>query len=242
MGGNRLLSKVRPGWQETCLHVRALLEYLELWGLLHTTTSLMFTVHGLPHVLYNPRICWRDNTTGQKQSRRFLKCIGGSFLAQMVKEMMRVDAMLNLELTTREGQVGDVNAGRSLSCSDYEMASSGFWWREQGKKLDTALGSEEQFGLLRDLLGRILWQVVRRAGWFFKDCICQAEEWSILMCRKSSKDGLKPVWMRKKLLTKLKHEKEAYRRVKQGQETQEEYKGTVQACRSRIRKASPIWG
>lgn len=45
--------------------------------------------------------------------------------------------------------------------------------------------------------------------------------------------------MRKKLLTKLKHEKEACRRVKQEQETQQEYKGTVQACRIRIRKAKP---
>lgn len=32
---------------------------------------------------------------------------------------------------------------------------------------------------------------------------------------------------------------EAYGRVKQGQETQQEYKGTVQACRIRIRKANP---
>lgn len=30
MSGNRLLSKVRPGWQETCFYVRAQQGYLEL--------------------------------------------------------------------------------------------------------------------------------------------------------------------------------------------------------------------
>lgn len=45
--------------------------------------------------------------------------------------------------------------------------------------------------------------------------------------------------MRKKHMKKLKREKEAYRRVKREQENQKKYKGTVQVCRCKIRKAKP---
>lgn len=81
----------------------------------------MFTIHGLPGGLYHPNICRRDNTAWQRQSRKFLECIGDNFLAQMFEELMRVDAVLDPELTKREGQVRGVNAGRSLGCSDHQM-------------------------------------------------------------------------------------------------------------------------
>ena len=32
-----------------------------------------------------PNICWRDNTAGRKQSRRFLECIDNNFLLQVIK-------------------------------------------------------------------------------------------------------------------------------------------------------------
>lgn len=86
-----------------------------------TRRSLMFAIRGLPGGLYHPNICWMDNTARQKQSRKFLECIDDNFLAQMFEELMRVDAVLDLELTKREGQVRDVNAGGSLGCSDHQM-------------------------------------------------------------------------------------------------------------------------
>lgn len=55
------------------------------------------------------------------------------------------------------------------------------------------------------------------------------------MTRKSKKDGRKPAWLNKKLLSKPEHRKEVYRRWKKSNVIQEEYKDTVRACS--VRKA-----
>lgn len=68
-----------------------------------------------------PQYLLEGNTTGQKQCSNFLECIADYFLAQMIEELMGVDAVPDLVLTEMEGQVGDVNAGRSLGHSDHEM-------------------------------------------------------------------------------------------------------------------------
>ncbi|PKU48851.1 dynein heavy chain axonemal-like [Limosa lapponica baueri] len=47
----------------------------------------------------------------------------------------------------------------------------------------------------------------------------------------------RPEWMIKKLLTEFRHKEEVYKRWKQGQVTQQEYRAIVQSCRGRIRKA-----
>ena len=69
----------------------------------------------------HPDICWRDNTAGHKQSRRFLDCIGDKFLLQVRKEPTRRGAMLDLILPNKEGLVGNVKVKGSLGCSDHEM-------------------------------------------------------------------------------------------------------------------------
>ena len=33
-----------------------------------------------------PDICWNYNAAGREQSRRFLKCVGGNFLTQLMRE------------------------------------------------------------------------------------------------------------------------------------------------------------
>ncbi|PKU37650.1 mast stem cell growth factor receptor kit [Limosa lapponica baueri] len=43
---------------------------------------------------------------------------------QVVEEPTRRGVLLNLVLTKKEGQVGDVKAGGSLGCSDREMAGN----------------------------------------------------------------------------------------------------------------------
>lgn len=68
-----------------------------------------------------PQYLLEGNTAGQKQPGNFLECIDDNFLAQMIEELMGVDAVPDLVLTEVEGQVGDVNAGRSLGCSGHEM-------------------------------------------------------------------------------------------------------------------------
>ena len=69
----------------------------------------------------HPNICWRDNTAGHKQSRRFLECVDGNFLLQVIEEPARRGAMLDLVLTNKEGLVGSVKLKVSLGCSDHEM-------------------------------------------------------------------------------------------------------------------------
>ncbi|GAB0186650.1 hypothetical protein GRJ2_001130300 [Grus japonensis] len=76
---------------------------------------------GLMRDLNYLEICWRDNTAGHKQSQRFLKCVDDDFLLQVIEELMRRDAMLDLVLTNKEGLVGDVKLKGSLGCSDHEM-------------------------------------------------------------------------------------------------------------------------
>ncbi|GAB0176597.1 hypothetical protein GRJ2_000124900 [Grus japonensis] len=69
----------------------------------------------------HPNICWRDNTAGHKQSRRFLECVDDNFLLQVIEEPTRRGAMLDLVLTNKERLVGNVKLKGSLGCSDHEM-------------------------------------------------------------------------------------------------------------------------
>jgi len=69
----------------------------------------------------HPDICWRDNTAGHKQSRKFLDCVDDNFLLQGTEEPTRRGAMLDLVLTNKEGLVGNVKLKVSLGCSDHEM-------------------------------------------------------------------------------------------------------------------------
>jgi len=66
-------------------------------------------------------ICWRDNTAGHKQSRRFVEGVDGNFLLQVTQEPMKRRAMLDLVLTTKGWLVGNVKLKGSLGCSGYEM-------------------------------------------------------------------------------------------------------------------------
>ncbi|GAB0184462.1 hypothetical protein GRJ2_000911500 [Grus japonensis] len=69
----------------------------------------------------HPDTCWRDNTAGHNQSRRFLECVDDNLLLQVIEEPMRRGAMLDLVLNNKEGLVGDVKLKGSLGCSDHEM-------------------------------------------------------------------------------------------------------------------------
>jgi len=47
-----------------------------------------------------PSICWKDNTAGHQQSRKFLECTDDIFLFQVVQESRRKDATLDFVLTS----------------------------------------------------------------------------------------------------------------------------------------------
>ncbi|GAB0180798.1 hypothetical protein GRJ2_000545100 [Grus japonensis] len=104
----------------------------------------------------HPDICWRDNTAEHKQSRKFLECVE-NFLLQVTEEPTRRGAMLDLILTNKEGLVGDVKLKGNLGCSDHKMVEFRILKavRRAHSKLTTLDFSRADFGLFRDLLGRI---------------------------------------------------------------------------------------
>ncbi|GAB0208028.1 hypothetical protein GRJ2_003268500 [Grus japonensis] len=196
----------------------------------------------------HPDICWRGNTAEHKQSRKFLECVDDNFLLQVTEEPTRRGAMLDLVLTNKEGLVGDMKLKGSLGCSDHEMVEFRILRaaRRALSKLPTLDFSRADFGLFRDLLGRIPWDKAPEGrgapdSWLiFKGHLLQAQEPCIPTKKKSSKSTKRPPWMNKELLGKVKQKKEAYRGWKQGQVAWEEYRETVQAARDQVRKAKAL--
>ncbi|GAB0190056.1 hypothetical protein GRJ2_001470900 [Grus japonensis] len=159
--------------------------------------------------------------------------------------------MLDLVLTNREGLVGNVKLKSSLGCSDHDMVEFKILRavRRAHSKLTTLDFRRADFGLFRDLLGRLPWdkaleERVAQETWFiFKDHLLQVQERCIPAKRKSGKNARKlwrPAWMNKLLLDKLKHKKEVYRGRKQGQVAWEEYREIVQATRDQLRKPKAL--
>ncbi|GAB0207656.1 mitochondrial enolase superfamily member 1 [Grus japonensis] len=153
--------------------------------------------------------------------------------------------MLDLVLTNKEGLVGDVKLKGSLGCSDHEMVEFRILRaaRRVCSKLTTLEFRRADFGLFRDLLGRIPWDKALEGrgaqdSWLiFEGHLLQAQEQCIPTKRKSSKNTKRPPWMNKELLGKVKQKKEGYRGWKQGQVAWEEYRETVPAARDQVRKA-----
>ncbi|GAB0180076.1 hypothetical protein GRJ2_000472900 [Grus japonensis] len=127
--------------------------------------------------------------------------------------------MLDLVLTNKEGVVRNVKLKGSLGCNDHEMVE--FKILKAAKRVHSKLTTldfrREDFGLFRDLLGRVPWDKAlegrgAQESWLlFKDHLLQAQEGCIPTKKKSGKNTQRPPWMNKELLDKLKHKKEAYR-------------------------------
>ncbi|GAB0181714.1 hypothetical protein GRJ2_000636700 [Grus japonensis] len=132
----------------------------------------------------HPDICWRDNAAERKQSRKFLGCVDDNFLLQVIEEPTRRGAMLDLVLTNQEGLVGEVKLKGSLGCSDHKMVEFRILRavRRACSKLTTLDFRRADFGLFRDLLGRIPWDKVLKGrgaqdSWLiFKGQLLQAQE------------------------------------------------------------------
>jgi len=161
---------------------------------------------------------------------------------------MRRGAMLDLVLTNKEGLVGNVKLKGSLGCSDHEMVE--FKMLRTVRRVHSELTALDfrraDFGLFRDLLGRLLCDKAlegRRAQvccLMFKDLLLQPQEQCIPTKRKSGINTRRPAWMKRELLGKLKHRKEAYRGWKQGQVAWEEHREIVRAARDQTRKAKAL--
>jgi len=100
--------------------------------------------------------CWKDNTAGHEESRRFLECVHYNFLLQVTEESRRKCSLLHLILTNNKGLTGDVKIrGSDHEMLEFRILRAG----RRGKSKPTAPDfSRAHFGLLKDLLGRILWE------------------------------------------------------------------------------------
>ncbi|GAB0185376.1 hypothetical protein GRJ2_001002900 [Grus japonensis] len=161
---------------------------------------------------------------------------------------MRRGAMLDLVLTNKEGLVGNGKLKGSLACSDHKMVEFKILRAacRTHSKLTTLDFRRTDFGLFRDLLGRVPWDKALEGrgtqdSWLvFKGHLLRAQERCIPAKRKSGKNARRPPWMNKELLDKLKSKKKAYRGWKQGQVAWEEYRETVRAARDWARKAKAL--
>ncbi|GAB0209615.1 hypothetical protein GRJ2_003427200 [Grus japonensis] len=193
----------------------------------------------------HPDICWKSNTAKHAQSRRFLQSIDDNFLTQVVEDPTRRGMLLDLVLPNKEGLVGDVKVGGSLGCNDHEMVEFRILHGRSRaiSRITTLDFRRANFGLFKDLLGRIPWvralegKGAQESWSIFKHHFLRAQDQCIPKSRKSSKGGRRPAWMSKELLEKLKGKKEAYRMWKKGLATWEEYRNIVRVCRGTTRKA-----
>ncbi|GAB0189057.1 hypothetical protein GRJ2_001371000 [Grus japonensis] len=113
---------------------------------------------------------------------------------------MRRGALLDLVLTNKEGLLGNVKLKGSLGSSDHEMVEFKILRaaRRVHSKLTTLDFRRADFGLFRDLLGRVLWDKAlegrgAQESWLvFKDPLLQAQEQCIPTKRKSGKNVRRP--------------------------------------------------
>ncbi|GAB0210101.1 mitochondrial enolase superfamily member 1 [Grus japonensis] len=137
----------------------------------------------------------------------------------------------------------------TIGCSDHEKVEFKILRivRRAHSKVTTLDFRRADFGLLRDLLGRVPWDKALEGrgaqdSWLiFKGHLLQAQERCIPTKRKSSKTTKRPPWMNKDAPGQSQtQKKEAYRGWKQGQVAWEEYREPVRAARDQVRKAKAL--
>lgn len=110
--------------------------------------------------------------------------------------------------------------------------------RKKGKKCTvTELEfSRAEFGLFRDLLGKILLDAILEQRDFWKswlthkDQLLQAQEQYNPMTGTPNKYVARPAWLNKEVLSELEHQKETFKKWKKSHVIQEKYKDTVRTC------------
>ncbi|NXQ07519.1 LIN1 transcriptase, partial [Vidua macroura] len=98
------------------------------------------------------------------------------------------------------------------------------------------------FGLFRRLIQRVPWEAalknkgVQEKWACFKTEILRAQEQTVPVCQKTSRQGKRPACMGKEVLKELKNKRRMYHLWKEGQVSQEIFKGAARACRKKIRE------
>lgn len=117
--------------------------------------------------------------------------------------------------------------GGTLDCSDHEMAEVRIL-RESSRangRITTLDFCRAEWNPCRDLLGKIPWKTALERGGV------QESYWApssrMVHANKQNQRGQEAVWLSKELLTWHRHKKEVYRRCKEGQVAQENYRNSV---------------
>ncbi|PKU47352.1 dtw domain-containing protein 2 [Limosa lapponica baueri] len=153
----------------------------------------------------HPDNCRRDNTAGHEQSRKLLECVNDNFLLQVIEEPTRKDATLDFVLANKEWLLGNMKLKGSFDCSDHEMVEFKILRvvRRAHRYLTTLDFRRKDFGLFRDLLGKVSWDKAlegreTQGTWLiFNDHLLQAQERCVPTKRKSGKIARRPAWMNK---------------------------------------------
>jgi len=118
-----------------------------------------------------------------------------------------------------------VKTESSLFCTKHETVEFKILRgvRNINSRITTLDFPRTDFGLFRDLHGRIPRETTlegkgAQQNWLIiKDNFLRAQEWSIVVCRKLSRHGQRPVWVNVEFQTESKRKKESHKRWKQGQ-------------------------
>ncbi|TRZ18145.1 hypothetical protein HGM15179_008964 [Zosterops borbonicus] len=153
--------------------------------------------------------------------------------------------MFSLLFTNRDGLVGDVVVGGRLGQSDHEIIQLSIFGetRRYINKTFTLDFRRADFGLFKRLIQRVPWEEalknkeVQESWVFFKTEFLRAQEQTVPVCRKTSRQGKRPAWMSKEVLDELRNKKRTYHFWKEGQVPREVFKGAARECRKKIREA-----
>ncbi|GAB0206524.1 hypothetical protein GRJ2_003118000 [Grus japonensis] len=190
-------------------------------------------------------VCWKYNRAERKQSRRFLECVEGNFLRQLVSEPTREGTPLDLLFANREGLVGDMMFGGCLGHRDHEMIEFLILGEvRRGVSRSATLDFwRADLGLFRGLVDRVPWEAVLKGkgvqeGWtFFRKEILKAQEQAVPTCRMTSQQGRRLAWLKRELWLELRKKRRIYGLWKKGQATQEDQKDVMRLCRGKIKRA-----
>ncbi|TRZ05653.1 hypothetical protein HGM15179_021454 [Zosterops borbonicus] len=153
--------------------------------------------------------------------------------------------MLDLLFANRDELVGDVVVAGHLEHSDHEIIEFSRFGeiRRNINKTFTLDFQRTDFGLFRRLIQRVPWEAalknkgVQERWACFKTEILRAQEQTVPVCQKMSRRGKHPAWMDKEVSKELRNKKRMYHLWKEGQVSQEVFKGVARACRKKIREA-----
>ena len=104
-----------------------------------------------------PDIFWKNNTAARMSSTKFLECVEGCFLIQIIDVPTRKEALLDLLFTNQENLLCNILVSDNLGCSNYNIVEFGILLRvlKVSSKTKVLDFRRANFSSLRAQLGRI---------------------------------------------------------------------------------------